>query len=712
MSQKYVLAGGGYCISAPRHPRNQLRPGFVDEIHIFNAEFRPLYTLTLLEKNLPLELTCEAHAEKDGKLTLEYGDGQGLKMTETRYVSADDRFVSQVELKLEGKAHKTDRELTIVMWTYVDPEGEAVSLEGDSFRIRRMLATPDNAAVPADIHWSNPDSKGARCLQPYFCEGGAEDLDWRHTPWFDKNELTTPRAKRPMEKPSPILPTARVYCGLFRHVQVKPGTPVAHRFEAYVLLKSKGFNYRPRRPDPKDENGWQAFWSHVPKFHCEWKDVEKVVQHRFRLLYQLRVPHGAGHMTSPAVCEGTGSFHQPVAFSAPAIMRDARWLQDPALGRGIVKVFFDNIRQNGMVPGRMQLTAVTNTDFYHADWGGGFEALDDMHPDRATKRAVLMAMQRYVKWLANNRDPEGSGLTDVVNHFEAGQEFSRRYTVIDEKADRAEGQQESFRLKGIDASVFRYRLVSYLARVADDLQEKAMANRFLAEKESIQDAIRKRMWDDKAGMFMDIDPEAKRRTGVKAAVGFYPLATDIPKGPQIDRMLEVLSDRKEFWTKYPVPSLAISDPFFNADGMWKGTRRSCPWNGRVWPMLNSHIMEGLSYWAERGNKKASKLNGELLKKTVAMLAGEIEGLREPVSCEHYSPENGRASRFRGVDHYLHSFVLDNIFRVACGFVVRFGEVQIDPVADDMPDFKISGVSVGNKRFVVERKGSKQRVVPE
>ena len=59
-----------------------------------------------------------------------------------------------------------------------------------------------------------------------------------------------------------------------------------------------------------------------------------------------------------------------------------------------------------------------------------------------------MAMQRYVKWLGNNRDPEGSGLTDVVNHFEAGQELSRRYTVIDEKADRAEGFSETFRLKG------------------------------------------------------------------------------------------------------------------------------------------------------------------------------------------------------------------------------------------------------------------------
>ena len=54
-----------------------------------------------------------------------------------------------------------------------------------------------------------------------------------------------------------------------------------------------------------------------------------------------------------------------------------------------------------------------------------------------------------------------------------------------------------------------------------------MANRFIAATENIQEVIRKRMWDDKSGMFVDIDPKTRRKTGVKAAAGFYPLATDI-----------------------------------------------------------------------------------------------------------------------------------------------------------------------------------------
>jgi hypothetical protein len=707
--KKFALSGGGYCIYAPRFPSYQDAPGFVDEVSIFNAQIKPLFVLSVLENGIPATLKCTAITQKEGTAILEFNDGKGLKMVETRMVTTDDRFVSTLALHNDTKA---DRELTIVQWTYTDPEGEPASLEGDSFRVRRQYQSNDFPLVPAEIVWSSPDSKGARCLQAFFAEGGSHRPDFEETPWFDMGALPTPRAKAVMTKPSPILPQAKVYLGLFRPVPLKAGGKAEHRFEANVIFKAKGINYRPRRPDPKDENGWHAFHEKVPRFQCEWKALERVVKHRFEMLHLLRVPGGVGHMTAPNVCEGTDLFHEPVSFSAPAIMRDARWYGDPTLARGILRCFFDNVKQNGMVPGRIHLTSLSGTDFYHADWGGGFEALDAVHPDKATKRAVLMNMQRYVKWLGNNRDPEGSGLTDICNHFESGQEFSRRYTIIDDKADRQENFDEQFRLKGIDASVFRYRMVKFLAAVADEMQEKSMANRFIAETEIVHDKIRKKMWDEKSGLFMDIDPKTGRRTGVKAAVGFYPLATDIPTPQMVEAMVNTLADRKEFWTKYPVPSIAISDPYFNADGHWKGTRRNCPWNGRVWPMVNSHVIEGLVHVAERGNKKAQKLVGDLLKKTIQMLSGELEGHEEARTFEHYNPTNGLGSRFRGFDLYLHSFVLDNAMRVACGFAVRGGEIQDDPVADDMPDFKLNGIVVSNRRYIVERRNGKLKVAAE
>lgn len=708
LNKKIDLAGGGYCLSAPRFARFQDAPGFADEVLVSNATLPSLYALAFVEKGRSRPLQFEKVEMEHGKAVLSWHDGQGLKITERRFITQDDRFVSLIDLHNAGKE---DREITVVMWSTTDPEGEAVSLEGDSYRIKRNLKSGADPEVPVEIHFSTPDSKGGRCLQAYFCEGGSDRPDYEETPWFDLEELPTPRAKRVMEKPSPIIPGSRVYCGLFRPVPLKAGGKAQHRFEANVIFKGKGINFRSRRPDPKDESGWQAFWEKVPKFSCDWKELERVVRHRFELLYMLRTPHGAGNFTSPSVCEGNGPFHVPTSFSTPSIMREARWLQDPTLARGCLKLFFDNLLHNGQVPGRVFMAGATQ-DFYHADWGGGFESLDAVHGDKATKKAVLMAMQRYVKWLANNRDPEGSGLTDIVNHFEAGQEFSRRYTVIDEKADRAVEMIEQFRLKGVDASTYRYRMVKWLQKVADEIQEKAMANRFQAEVEVIQDTIRRKMWDEKAGLFMDLDPDNRRKTNVKAAVGFYPLATDIPNPKMVERMLDTLGDRKEFWTKFPVPSVAISDPYYDASGRWKGTRKNCPWNGRVWPNINCHVLEGLTTWAERGNKKAQKLAGELLRKTISMLSGAIEGGDLPNSYEHYNPETGVGSRYRGVHRYLNAAVLDNAMRIAGGFAIRYGEIQDDPIMQDQPDFKLQGMPLGNKLFDVERKNGRLKVSPQ
>ncbi|MDP6930909.1 MAG: hypothetical protein QF412_14515, partial [Planctomycetota bacterium] len=121
------------------------------------------------------------------------------------------------------------------------------------------------------------------------------------------------------------------------------------------------------------------------------------------------------------------------------------------------------------------------------------------------------------------------------------------------------------------------------------------------------------------------------------------------------------------------------------------------------------VLEGLAYVAERGNKKAKKLCGQLFKRTISMMSGELEGVEEPRSFEHYHPLTGSPSRFRGIDLCLHGAILDNIFRVAGGFAVRYGSIQDDPVMDDMPDFKLNNIVVANKAYNVERKNGKLKI---
>src|SRR5262249_37552708 len=96
-------------------------------------------------------------------------------------------------------------------------------------------------------------------------------------------------------------------------------------------------------------------------------------------------------------------------------------------------------------------------------------------------------------------------------------------------------------------------------------------------------------------------------------------------------------------------------------------------------------------------------------KTVAMLSGEAEGNHEANSFEHYHPETGLGSRYRGVDHYLHAYVLDNLFRIAGGFAIRYGDIQDDQILAEQPDFKLVGMPLGNKLYDVERKNGRLKV---
>ncbi|MEC7726031.1 MAG: hypothetical protein VYD05_10990, partial [Planctomycetota bacterium] len=74
-------------------------------------------------------------------------------------------------------------------------------------------------------------------------------------------------------------------------------------------------------------------------------------------------------------------------------------------------------------------------------------------------------------------------------------------------------------------------------------------------------------------------------------------------------------------------------------------------------------------------------------------------------------EHGIGSRYRGVDENLNAFMLDNIFHIGCGFAIRYGEVQDDPIGDPR-DFKLKGMPLGNKLFDVERKSGKLKISPQ
>ncbi len=156
-----------------------------------------------------------------------------------------------------------------------------------------------------------------------------------------------------------------------------------------------------------------------------------------------------------------------------------------------------------------------------------------------------------------------------------------------------------------------------LARIAETLGEAEAAARRRAEANRLLDAMLTHLWDEQAGLFR------ARRDGqmlpTRTPFGLLPLLTGRLPRAISDRLVETLTDPRQFWTPYPVPTVALNDPAFDPWQMWRGPS---------WVNVNYLLVEGLKRsgyadWA-----------AELRRKTLEMVMGQAD------IYEYYHPLTG------------------------------------------------------------------------
>jgi hypothetical protein len=169
--------------------------------------------------------------------------------------------------------------------------------------------------------------------------------------------------------------------------------------------------------------------------------------------------------------------------------------------------------------------------------------------------------------------------------------------------------------------------------------------------------------------------------------------TDIAGTEHLVALREHLLNPREFWTPFPVPSTPVNDAYFSPWGEWKGKRTSCPWNGRVWPMTNSHVCEALARASQTLDETLQPVAAELITRFVRMLFHDGDPSR-PNCFEHYNPYTGQPAIYRGVDDYQHSWVADLMVRYLAGIQPQLdGQLVVDPLPFEVASFQLSNVTV-------------------
>lgn len=675
-TDKWYLGSGDGLVWAPPFPHWHDTPGFWDEAHLVQYPVGPLFSIAFVRDGMVQPIPrARAVDWSPADVNLRYELGTNLRAVETRSAPGDRVLASQWELRNSGRSPFT---VDVVLWTAVDGESveeNAVLPTSQGFRLARSVRDRKQQEILVHLDY---DLEGAASWAAYRSEASGALPDFSLTPFFDRWSESGRLAGE--ARLGGIDRRGLVYVALARRIRLGAGRSA--RFTASVQVTpanlpvpapgrgaGKGSaGERARRSWTGYEEGLPAFGSSDPWFNRYWR-------YRWYGLRLNAIPAGLGQYHHPTVCEGIAYFHQPIGYSAMCHAREVRWARDPAWAYGVLETFLGRLDDQGALPGRVYLDHLKEADFYHADWAGALHDVATVHPDADRLGRLYPMLETYAEWLCRTRDRESSGMIDVVDQYETGQEYMSRYQAVDPSADRY-GWENRLRLKGIDVTTYAYRLYQFLSGWASTEESR---KRWSGEAERTRRAILDRMWDPAQQMFFDVNPATGERTAVKAAVCFYPYLTDLAGAEHIEGLGRHLFDPGEFWTPFPAPSSSVDDPLFSPDAEWKGKRHVCPWNGRVWPMTNSHLIDALARVARRHRPDWAKQVVAFTRKFVQMMCFDGDVTR-PNCFEHYHPVTGKGSLYRGIDDYQHSWVNDLLIRHVAGLLPR-GEngIVVDPL---------------------------------
>jgi hypothetical protein len=740
---KWYLGCGDGVVYAPPFPVWLDAPGFWDHATVYQYQFGPLFTVSFLDadgRELPLK--ARRRRWTPAELTVDYDLPGGIQARETRSVHPRGVLASEWTLTapVETPVHA-------VAWTAQDTAQlslDETRWDGALSFVRQLL---DRRQVPIDVRAELAATVPATSYSATLSEKSALQPHWRFAPFGDQwmSDRLPGRIRLEGIDSEGLLYGAvhaalrastehRVGFAMRLTPQLAGGQPARRQTPLDIGVLSASARPTPARVERVTADGggtvispgslarasrrrWQEWFAGVPAFSCSDPYLERYYWYRWYGLFLNAVHGGVGNYRWPAVCEGIDFFHEPITYSAQCHVRELRWRRDPELARGVLRTIFDRQRPDGSLHGRVYVNHLQGTDFYHANWGDAFEALDQLHADDAFASDLYPALSRHAEWLVSTRDPDATGMFDVVDQYETGQEYMSRYQAVDPSADRY-GWENRIRLKGIDVTVYAYALFRALERLAPRVGLVGEGRHWGGYAVRTARAVREIMWNPDRGMFSDVDPRSMQRTNVAAAVCFYPYFTDLATEDHLAGFLRNLRDPGRFWTPFPVPSSSVDDPLYSASAEWKGKRHVCPWNGRVWPMTNSHVIEALLRWATPDRPLVRETAAHLLQRFVRMMFHDGDVAR-PNCFEHYNPETGSACQYRGIDDYQHSWVLDLILRGAAGLRITRESIVVDPLPLGLDSFEVRGVRVDGRDvsvrladgYLTVTAGDDLRVVP-
>jgi len=140
----------------------------------------------------------------------------------------------------------------------------------------------------------------------------------------------------------------------------------------------------------------------------------------------------------------------------------------------------------------------------------------------------------------------------------------------------------------IDLSSQQALAARYMAKIARQIGDTAIADRFEWEYRRLGDMINQWMWCEKSRFYHDIFLDGNFLS-CKTVAGFWPMLAGFAGQDQAARLNDHMNNPETFGRPHPVPSLAADDPNYCPSGGY--------WLGGVWAPTNYMAVRGLCEYA-------------------------------------------------------------------------------------------------------------------
>ncbi len=285
---------------------------------------------------------------------------------------------------------------------------------------------------------------------------------------------------------------------------------------------------------------------------------------------------------------------------------------DPNLAHDQLRILLDHQRADGMIPDAVHDEGtVTRLNFpVEADvtkppliaWTAW--KLYEIDHDREFLDEIYEPIVRWNNWWFEKNDIDGNGLCEYHHPFSSGLDDSPLW-------------DDGLPVESPDLNTYLCLQQEALGKIAEVLGLPADAAHWARRAEAQAEQMVKLRWDADAGLFWAVQNGA--RVNVRTPFNLFPLITGRMSSKIAERLVGHLTDERQFWTKYPIPTVALNDPKFDPLQMWRGP---------TWVNVNYLMIEGLQ------RSGYPELARELRMRTLGLIE------REDDIYEYYHPETG------------------------------------------------------------------------